>query len=326
MPMAATRVRSSRGYCMPRSSLNADPAAALDAALDPVFLHKLDRLRLTVHDSASPHPGNTLMRHGSQAQGMELMDHRQYVPGDDPRSVDWSAYGRLGALWVKRFRSEREAPLQILIDTSASMGVPAADGKLALAAGLAASLAYIGLRQQDPVQLVALGAGNRMVEISPLFRHIGRFAELRAFLGRLRADGAVPLHDAVRAYRRTMRPAALVILISDFLLPLPACEEALGMLGGPLQAVAALRVIGPHERDPNHLPPRVVLHDVEGGSERLVAITSEHRQRYVRALETHLDHLASWCAHRRQAFVTVDSDRGLEHCMFDQLPRSGVVH
>src|SRR5512145_1315397 len=99
---------------MPRSRSNADHRAAFDAALEPAFLHKLDRLRLTVHDSASPHPGNALMRRGSQASGMELTDYREYVPGDDPRAVDWNAYGRLGALWVKRFRSEREAPLQIL--------------------------------------------------------------------------------------------------------------------------------------------------------------------------------------------------------------------
>lgn len=311
---------------MPRSSASADPRRALDAALDPAFLHKLDRLRLTVHDSTSPHPGNTLMRHGSQADGMELTEYRPYVPGDDPRAVDWNAYGRLGALWVKRFRSEREAPLQILIDTSASMDVPAADGKLAIATALAAALAYIGLRQQDPVRLIALGAGERLLDISPLYRHVGRFGELRSFLGKLRATGTVPLADAIRAYRRATHSAALVILISDFLSPLPACEEALGLLGGPQQAVAALRVIGPEERDPERLPRRARLFDVETGSERMVTLTAEHRARYERALTAHLAHLTRWCAHRRQVFLPVDTDRGLDHCLFDLLPRSGVVH
>lgn len=311
---------------MPRSSFTADPRRALDAALDPAFLHKLDRLRLTVHDSASPHPGNTMMRHGSQSAGMELTEYRQYVPGDDPRAVDWNAYGRLGALWVKRFRSEREAPLHILIDTSASMGVPVADGKLALATGLAAALAYVAMRQQDPVRLIALGGGTRTVEVSPLYRHVGRFGELRAFIGKLHADGTVPLAEAIRAYRRTTQSAALVILISDFLLPLPACEEALSLLGGPLQSVAALRVIGPEERDPERLPRRARLYDVEAGGERMVTLTNEHRERYVRALAAHLQHLTQWCARRRQVFLPVDTDRGLEHCLFDLLPRSGVVH
>jgi uncharacterized protein (DUF58 family) len=311
---------------MPHSHSSADPRIALDAALTPAFLHKLDRLRLTVHDSASPHPGNTLMRHGSQPSGMELTEYREYAPGDDPRAVDWNAYGRLGALWVKRFRSEREAPLQILIDTSASMSVPVADGKLSLAITLAAALAYIAMRQQNPVRLVALGAGARALAVSPLFRHVGRFPEIRAFLSALRSEGTVSLAEAIRAYTRTMRSAALVIVISDFLQPLPACEEALSLLGGPLQAVAALRVIGPEERDPNRLPRRVLLHDVEAGSERMVTITAEHRQRYLRALDAHLQHLARWCAQRRHAFVAVDTDRGLEHCLFDLLPRSGLVH
>lgn len=267
-----------------------------------------------------------MMRHGSQSAGMELTEYRQYVPGDDPRAVDWNAYGRLGALWVKRFRSEREAPLHILIDTSASMGVPVADGKLALATGLAAALAYVAMRQQDPVRLIALGGGPRTVEVSPLYRHVGRFGELRAFIGKLHADGTVPLAEAIRAYRRTTQSAALVILISDFLLPLPACEEALSLLGGPLQSVAALRVIGPEERDPERLPRRARLYDVEAGGERMVTLTNEHRERYVRALAAHLQHLTQWCARRRQVFLPVDTDRGLEHCLFDLLPRSGVVH
>jgi uncharacterized protein (DUF58 family) len=311
---------------MPLNRSTADTDIGLATGLDPSFLRKLDRLRLAVRDSASPHPGNTLMRHGSQSHGMELTEYREYAPGDDPRAVDWNAYGRLDALWVKRFRAEREAPLQILIDTSASMGVPATDRKLELAAGLATCLAYIALRQQDAVRLVALGSGSRAIEVSPLFRHVGRFPELRAFLGRLRAHGSVSLIDAVRAYTRTMHLPALLIVVSDFLLPLPACEEALGLLGGPRHTLAALRVIGAEERDPGRLPRRVRLHDIEAGRERLVTITADHRQRYVRALEAHINHLTEWCTHRRHTFVTVDTDRGLEHCLLDQLPRSGVLH
>jgi hypothetical protein len=155
---------------------------------------------------------------------------------------------------------------------------------------------------------------------------VGRFPEIRAFLNARRSEGTVSLADAIRAYTRTTRSAALVIVISDFLQPLPVCEAALSLLGGPLQAVAALRVIGPEERDPNRLPRRVLLHDVEAGSERMVTITAAHRQRYLQALDAHLQHLTRWCAQRRQAFVAVDTDRGLEHCLFELLPRSGVVH
>src|SRR4029453_12536147 len=94
--------------------------------------------------------------------------------------------------------------------------------------------------QEDAVLLGALGSGPRAVAVSPPLRHIGRFPEMRTFLDNLRAEGTVPLIDAVHAYRRTAHNAALVIVISDFLQPVPACEEALGLLGGPLQSVTAL--------------------------------------------------------------------------------------
>ena len=59
------------------------------------------------------------------------------IAGDDLRHLDWNAYGRLDELLIKTFRAEREAPMHIFIDASASMAVPADDGKFAFALGLA---------------------------------------------------------------------------------------------------------------------------------------------------------------------------------------------
>ena len=311
---------------MPPSSSIAEHHATLQSVVAPAFLRKLDRLRLTVRRSFSPRPGNTPVPFGSQPSGLELTDYKEYGPGDDPRAVDWNAYGRLDALWVKRFRAEREAPLEIVLDVSASMAVPASDAKFAFAVGLAASLAYVSLRQQDPVRVVAVGQDHPPFAASPLFRHLGRFEELRNFLTRLSATGRSTLADGIDAYIRSTRPAGIAIVLSDFLVPPAEVERALTALGAPRRSVAVLRLIGPHERDPANLPRRALLRDIEHGSERLVSLTEEHRERYRRALAGHLQHLKRWCTAHGQTFLSVETEHGLDHYLFRVLPEIGLLH
>src|SRR5215510_6013220 len=152
---------------MPPSASTADVGAALRAVSAPHVLRKLDRLRLVAQHSVTHRPGNTPVARATQASGLELANHKAYAPGDDLRHLDWNAYGRLDQRLIKTFRAEREAPVHLLIDASASMAVPAADGKLAFAIGLAAGLAYVALRQTNPVRIVILGE-NTGSRVSPL--------------------------------------------------------------------------------------------------------------------------------------------------------------
>ena len=297
----------------------------LDRVLEPSFLRTLDRLRLNPEQSVTLHPGNTPVRRGSQPAGMELTNYKEYAPGDDPRHVDWNAYGRFNTLWIKRFRAERQAPLHLLIDVSASMQVPARDGKLPFAAAIAASLSYISLRHQDPVRFVALARGGATT-LSPLYRHIGRFPEIRSFLRQLQTNGASNLADGVDAYLRTTQLPGVAVVLSDFLLAPEHWQRALDGLRSRGRTVAALRVIGPEERDPAMLPRRVRLHDVEAGSERLITLTAAHRAQYATALEAHLSSLKRWCDARGVVFVAPETDRGIEHCLFAALPHAGLLH
>src|SRR5262245_34668213 len=142
---------------MPPSDSTADIGAALRSISAPQVLRKLDRLRLASQLSVTQRPGNTPVARATQASGLELANHKAYTPGDDLRHLDWNAYGRLDQRVIKTFRAEREAPVHLFIDASASMTVPAADGKLAFAVGIAAGLAYVALRQNNPVRIAFLG-------------------------------------------------------------------------------------------------------------------------------------------------------------------------
>jgi uncharacterized protein (DUF58 family) len=301
-------------------------SAAVAAVFEPIFLRKLDRLQLRVRQSLATRPGNTPMPRGTQPSGIELAGYKAYGPGDDLRYLDWNAYGRLDQLLIKTFRAEREAALHVFLDCSASMGVPASDGKFSFAAALAASIAYVSLRQNDPVRLVVLSSSPaRSFRASPWFRHRDSLTRLRDYLATLQAQGATILGQGVQEYAGQARVPGVAVLLSDFLVEPAHYEPALQALIARGWTVGVLRLLGPGERDPARLFRRGRLRDSETGVERVVTLTAANRTRYQMALAAHLETLRAWCRRHEVYCATLDPQAGLERALFHELPEAGFL-
>jgi uncharacterized protein (DUF58 family) len=303
---------------------SADVPTALRLASAPAFLRTLDRLRFTGRQSVGQNPGSTPIARVTQASGHEVAAHKPYAPGDDLRHVDWNALARLDQRVVKTFRAEREAPLHLLLDASASMAVPAADGKFAFATALAASLAYIALRHGNPVRVAVLGGGDGS-RLSPLLRHVQRLPELHQFLAPLLPGGPTRLGEGLQAYLRTTRLPGTAVVLSDFLVAPDDYAVALDELRGHRYDVAAIRLVGPLERDPSALPRRLRLRDAETGAVRDVELTAALRRRYADAVAQHLDQLRGWCAARAIICAVADTAAGLTGSLLHDLPRAGLL-
>ena len=311
---------------MPQNDFSAEISSALQAATAPGFVRKLDRLRLDARGGTGARPGNNRVANATQATGLELAKHQPYAPGDDLRYLDWNVYARLDEKLVKTFRAEREAPLHLLLDSSASMGVPFSDGKLVFAAALAASLAYISLRQRDPVRCAALQGSSRARLLAPLLRHPDRLPLLRSALTTLRAEGPTAFPDGIDAYLRTTRQRGLVVVLSDFLVTPPAYQAGLERLRSSGHAVAAVRLLGPAERQPRAETRRVRIRDAESRRERYVELSAQALRAYAAALEDHTRELRSWCSGRSIALAIADPTSPLEQCLLSELPRAGLLH
>jgi len=189
--------------------------------LDQKTLAKLSRLELVAHGVVE---GMVSGRHKSPYKGfsVEFAEHRQYVPGDDIRSLDWKVYGKSDKYYIKQYIEETDLRSVILLDASGSMkyrGKTAdqRDGKhlskFEYGQYLAASLAHLLIHQQDSVGLVTFDTQVRHY-IPPR----GRPGHLRVILQEL--DETLPgdetalapiFHDiAERVHRR-----GLIIIISD---------------------------------------------------------------------------------------------------------------
>jgi uncharacterized protein (DUF58 family) len=183
--------------------------------LDPVALARLHNLELrarTVVEGAlaglhrSPHHGSSV----------EFAEHKEYAPGDEIKHIDWKAYGKFDKYYVKRFEEETELRAYLVLDTSASMGYHGGGvSKLEYARMLAASLAYLLLRQQDQVGLVAFGEKLRGY-VAPRSRG-GHLSDLLTALDGVEAQGRTDLGRAVAYVSEVAPRRALLVFFSDLL-------------------------------------------------------------------------------------------------------------
>jgi uncharacterized protein (DUF58 family) len=86
---------------------------------------------------------------------VEFAQHREYVPGDDIKHVDWKVYGRTGRFYLKQYEAETNLNCWLIVDVSESMQYRSGDlSKFDLAAISTVALAHLILQQQDSVGLV----------------------------------------------------------------------------------------------------------------------------------------------------------------------------
>ena len=134
--------------------------------VDPSLIGKLERLDLVARLVVE---GFLTGLHKSPYHGfsVEFAEHRQYMPGDEIRYLDWKVFAKSDRYYIKQFEEETNLRAHIVIDTSTSMlfkGDKAGLSKLRYSVNLAAALAYLMTQQQDAVGLLLFSDSvNRLV-------------------------------------------------------------------------------------------------------------------------------------------------------------------
>lgn len=152
-----------------------------------------------------------------KGHGIEFDQVREYVPGDDIRSIDWNVTARMGHPFVKRFCEERELTVMFLVDISGSMCFGSATrSKAELAAELTCLLALAATRNQDKVGMLLFS--DRIEKYLPPRK--GRTAVMRLVREVLAAEETRRLTDlpgALRFFNTVQKRKAVVFMISDFM-------------------------------------------------------------------------------------------------------------
>lgn len=153
-----------------------------------------------------------------RGSGIDFDEVREYVPGDDVRSIDWKVTARQGRPFIKKYREDRELTILLAIDVSASGNFGSGeDSKRERAAELASVLAFSAIKNRDNVGLL-LFSDQVELYIPP---NKGRFHVLRVIREILFHEPqgrGTNIKLALENIRRTQKRRAVIFLISDFCL------------------------------------------------------------------------------------------------------------
>lgn len=183
--------------------------------LDPKVLNKISRLDLKARLVVE---GYIAGMHQSPYQGVsaEFVTHREYVPGDDLKRLDWKLFGRSDRLYVKQYKQETNLACYILFDVSESMAYGSTEvTKLEYSRYIAAALSYLMIQQQDAVGLVLFDS-----EIREIIAPHSNQAHLNLVLNQLstvRPKKKTDIKTVSDYISKRLDHRGMVIVISDLL-------------------------------------------------------------------------------------------------------------
>lgn len=178
---------------------------------------------------------------------VEFAEHRQYMPGDPIRHVDWKLYAKTDRYFVKMYEEETNLRAHLLIDSSASMGYasPGQATKLRYGTYLAASLAYLMINQQDSVGLLTYADTiRRFIPPRAVKTHLKvLYAEMDA----LKPSATTDTLKSLQALADRIHRRGLIILISDLMDDPKGVLTALKHFRHRKHDVIVFHVLDPHE-------------------------------------------------------------------------------
>jgi uncharacterized protein (DUF58 family) len=151
-----------------------------------------------------------------KGRGMDFDEVREYVAGDEVRTIDWNVTARTGHPFVKKYTEERELTLLLMVDISASGNFGGgSQSKRELAAEVASLLALSAIRNRDRVGLLLFSDRiEQYVEPKKGRRHVLRV--VREILFHEAKGRGTAVLKALEVAGHVLHRRAIVFLISDF--------------------------------------------------------------------------------------------------------------
>ena len=248
----------------------------------------------------------------------DFAEHRQYMPGDDLRHLDWKLLARTDRLYIKKYQGDTNTQLHILIDASASMGYGSgAVSKLQFAQYLASSLAFLGMRQHDSVGMVAFD--EEVLEHVPPRSRSGHMRTVLGCIERLVPGHGTALVEQLHRTAELLTRRGVIVLISDLYEDAERVMKGLEHLRFQGNDVIVFQVLDRQELEFDFKEP-VVLEDAET-EEQLHVMPEVLRDEYLRQIRAHIDALRQGAARNRIDYELLRTNEPLDAALFSYLAR-----
>jgi uncharacterized protein (DUF58 family) len=299
---------------MPEPPRSSDPRSYLD----PKVLARISRLevkaRLIVEGFISG-------LHKSPYHGfsVEFAEHREYVPGDDIRHVDWKVFGRSDRFYIKQYEEETNLKAYVLLDASQSMAYPEppsarprADGarvsKFEYATYVAASLAYLLLRQQDAVGIALFD--DRVRNLVPPSSSPSHLQTLLGALDSPKLEEKTDVGAIFHEFADRIKKKALILVVSDLFDDIEHVKRGLKHLRYKNHEVIVFHVL---DHDELTFPfQRMTLFEGLESLPELLANPQSLRDAYLEEIGSFLGEVRKVCRDNRIDYVKLDTEDKLD--------------
>jgi len=277
--------------------------------LDPKVLDKLGRLELKARQAVEGFMAG-LHRSPQRGASVEFAEHREYVPGDDLRHLDWRIYGRSDRFYIKRYEEETNLTLSVLLDVSESMAY-AGEGqvsKFRYGAMVAATLAYMVLRHRDAAA-VALTDDSLEGWVPPATRP----SHLLAITDQIEKAKLAAKTDPgllLREMAAKLPPRSIVAVVSDLFADPDRILSGLRALKAKRQDVIVFHVL---DRDEIEFPfDKMTRFEGLEGFDPLVADPKALRKAYLEVFGAHREKLRKGCLRNGVDYQLLPTDTPLD--------------
>ncbi len=272
--------------------------------LEPEALARVKNLSMVARGVVE---GSISGMHASPYKGfsVEFAEHREYTAGDDPRHLDYKMLARTDRLYIKQYEEETNMRVQIVLDTSGSMGY-AYDSKITkldYGCYLTAVLSYLMTRQQDAVGLITFDSDIRLdmpTRSSP--RH---FNEMMRRLEATAPGEETNIAEVLHRLANRFKKRCLIVLISDLYDEPEEVMRALHHFRHRKHEVIVFHVLDKSEVE---FPFRDVIsfHDLET-NERIQIDPAYVRDVYLEQVEQFIETYRRSCAESHIDYVLTDT-------------------
>jgi len=241
------------------------------------------------------------------------MDHREYIPGDDLRRIDWNAFARSDKLSIKLYRDEVNPHVDIIIDCSRSMAIPDSE-KAHATLGLAAVFAQAASNSDYTFAAwYARGTCEKVIN----------GADRPMLWDGIDFDSDVNCGESFRRRLPAWRSRGVRILLSDlFWLGNP--HVTLSVLSERASAVFIIQVLADSDVNPSQRG-NVRLNDCETNKQKEMFVDAVAEKRYRQNLARHQYNWSRGCRRLGAIMTTVVAERIVDQWKLDELVLAEIL-
>lgn len=288
---------------------------------DPVTLSKITNMELRaklVVDGVlsgihkSPYKGSSI----------EFLEHKEYSPGNEIKHIDWKVLAKTDKYYIKQFEEETNLKCYIFIDSSGSMGYKSTGiSKSEYAATLAASLAYLLLKQSDLVGLISFS--DRVLQYIPPRSRLTHLHTLLNALTGLKTTGKSDTGAVLNEFVEKISHRSLIIIISDFFDDTKKIIHQLKYFLFKKNEVVLFHILDPYELT---FPfETITFFESLEDERRILADPKSIKEQYLSEINYFIEQFRQSCFENQIEYCLIDSSTPLDQALVGFLARRETV-